>query len=74
MSLDIVDKCFDKQIQNAIIIAGDSDFIPAIIKAKDYGAIVHLFCNKNKVNKRLLYAVDIVHNLNKKFLQGLEKK
>ncbi len=74
MSLDMVDKCFDNQIKHAIIIAGDSDFIPAIIKAKDYGAIAHLFCSKKKVNKKLLYAVDIVHHLNKKFFHGLEKK
>ena len=58
MSLDIVDKCFDRQVQHAVIIAGDSDFIPAIRKAKDDGAIVHLFCNKNKVNNKLLYEVD----------------
>lgn len=28
MSLDIVEKCFDEQIQHAIIIAGDSYLIP----------------------------------------------
>ena len=32
MSLDIVDKCFEKQIQHAVLIAGDADFIPAIKK------------------------------------------
>lgn len=76
MSLDIVEKCFDRQIQHAIIIAGDSDFIPAIRKAKDYGTIVHLFCNKNKVNNRLLYEVDELHNLTFSFIQDLkiEKK
>ena len=35
MSLDIIDKCFENHIQHAIIVAGDSDFIPAIRKAKD---------------------------------------
>jgi len=42
MSIDIVEKCLGKQIQHAILIAGDSDFIPAIKRAKDYGAIIHL--------------------------------
>ena len=74
MSLDIVDKCFDKQIQHAIIIAGDADFIPAIKKAKDYGAIVHLFCNKNKVNNKLLFEADEVHELTFSFVQNLKKE
>lgn len=73
MSLDIVDKCFEKQIEHAIIIAGDRDFIPAIMKAKDYGSVVHLYCNKKKVNRKLIYAVDVIHNLKKKFLEGLEE-
>lgn len=74
MSLDIVDKCFERQIQHAVIVAGDSDFIPAIRKAKDYGAIVHLFCNKNKVNRRLLFEVDIVHHLKLSFIKEFKEK
>jgi len=74
MSLDIVDKCFDRQIQHAVIIAGDADFIPAIKKAKDCGAIVYLFCNKNKVNNRLLFEVDEVHGLTYSFVQNLKKE
>ena len=54
MSLDIVDKCFDNQIQHAILIAGDSDFIPAIKKAKNYGAIIHLFYHPSSVHNELL--------------------
>lgn len=72
MSLDIVDKCFDKQIQHAILLAGDADFIPAIHKAKECGTIVHLFCNKNKVNKNLLFEVDEVHNFDLSFVNSLK--
>jgi uncharacterized LabA/DUF88 family protein len=72
MSLDIVDKCFLKQIKHAVVVAGDADFIPAIRKAKDFGAVVHLFCNKNSVNKELLYAVDEVHDLQFSFIQDLK--
>ena len=72
MSLDIVSKCFDKQIQHAIIIAGDSDFIPAIHKAKECGAVVHLFCNKNKVNNKLLFEVDEIYDLNYNFFESLK--
>jgi len=73
MSLDIVEKCFENQIQHAVIVAGDGDFIPAIKKAKDCGAIVHLFCNEKKVNRRLLFEVDEVHNLKLSFIRGLEE-
>lgn len=73
MSLDIVDKCFEKQIQHVILVAGDSDFIPAIRKAKDYGAIVHLFCSKNKLNRELLYEIDEFHPIGLKFLKLFEE-
>ena len=73
MSLDIADKCFENQIQHAVIVAGDSDFIPAIRRAKNYGAIVHLFCNKKKINRELLDEVDEVHELTFSSVQDLRK-
>ncbi len=69
ISLDIADKCFEKQIQHAVIIAGDSDFVPAIKKAKDYGVIVHLFAHKDSVNKEMLEEIDEFHNLNMEFIK-----
>lgn len=68
MSLDIVDKCFEKQISHAAIIAGDSDFIPAIKRAKNYGAIVHLVAHKGSVNKEMLQEVDEFYDLNEEFI------
>jgi uncharacterized LabA/DUF88 family protein len=38
MSLDIATMTYENQVQQVVLIAGDSDFIPAIRKAKDYGA------------------------------------
>lgn len=63
MSLDIVEKAITHQVPHMILVAGDADFIPAIRKAKEQGAIVHLFCAKNDVNRELLYEVDEVHSL-----------
>ena len=71
MSLDIVDKCFESQIQHAIIIAGDSDFIPSIKKAKDYGAITHIFCHKDAVHEKLLDEIDETHYLTKDFFKDI---
>lgn len=76
ISLDIADKCFGKQISNAVLVAGDSDYIPAIKRAKSYGAIVHLFYHKDSVNKEMLWEVDEFHILDEDFLSDckLEEK
>jgi len=63
MSLDIVDMCFDKQIHHAILVAGDADFVPAIKKAKDCGAIVHLYYHPSDRNDALLDEIDELHPL-----------
>ena len=58
MSLDIVNMSFDNQIQHIIIIAGDSDFIPAIKYAKYHGTIIHLFYHPSSIHNELLDYVD----------------
>ncbi len=58
MSLDIATMSYEEQIQHAILIAGDSDFIPAIKKAKDYGVIIHLYYHHSSVHNDLLDEVD----------------
>ena len=61
MSLDIVNMCFDNQIQQAILIAGDSDFIPAVKTAKNYGGITHLFYHPSSVHDEILDEIDELH-------------
>lgn len=61
MSIDIVEKCCEKQIQHAILVAGDSDFVPAVKKAKDYGAIVHLYYHPAAVRDDLVNEIDELH-------------
>lgn len=74
MSLDIVNMCFDKQIQHAILIAGDSDFVPAIKKAKDHGAIVHLYYHPESAHNELLDEIDELHPLSKELIEACTKK
>lgn len=71
MSLDIVSMCFDSQIQHAIIIAGDSDFIPAIKKAKKHGAIIHLFYHPNSVHDNILDEVDELHEIDENLINKI---
>jgi len=73
MSLDIVDMCFDKQIEQVILIAGDADFVPAIRKAKSHGAIVHLFYHPSSVHNELLDEIDELHLLSKEFIDRCKK-
>jgi uncharacterized LabA/DUF88 family protein len=71
MSLDIADRCFDNQIQHAILIAGDSDFIPAIKKAKDYGAIIHLYYHPLSKHDALLDEIDELHPFKPEFIDKI---
>ncbi|MGB2841792.1 MAG: NYN domain-containing protein [Halobacteriota archaeon] len=72
MSLGIVDRCLANQIQHAILIAGDSDFVPAIKKAKDYGAIIHLYYHHplSKQNE-LLKEIDEPHTFTQEFIDKI---
>lgn len=72
MSLDIVDMCSDKQIEHAIIIAGDSDFVPAIEKAKTKGAVIHLFYHPSSIHNELLDKVDERYEITPDFLEKIK--
>lgn len=68
MSLDIVNMCFDNKVQYVVLIAGDTDFVPAIKKAKDCGAIVHLFYHPKSIHNRLLDEVDELHIISEELI------
>ena len=70
MSPDIATMSYENQIQHAILIARDADFIPAIKKAKDYGIIVHLFYHPSSVHNELLDEVDELHEITEAFLNS----
>ena len=45
-------------IQKAVIVTGDSDFLPAIEAAKEAGVLVTLFYSQSSIHDELLSAVD----------------
>jgi len=64
LSVDMVRHAAAGHIQHAIILAGDSDFIPAIEAVKESGATVTLwFGDGNTVHKDLIKLADITHAL-----------
>lgn len=72
LSLDLVNMCYEKQVQQVILIAGDSDFVPAIKKAKDCGAVVHTFYHPSAVHNNLLDEVDEAHELTQELIDKVK--
>ena len=59
LTVDLVRLSCEKQIQRAVVIAGDSDFVPAIQVARDAGTIIQLYHGDNPLpHNELLHASD----------------
>lgn len=58
MAVDLVRMSWDKQIQRAIIVTGDSDFVPAVQASKDAGVLTQLFYSKMSYHDELKQACD----------------
>jgi uncharacterized LabA/DUF88 family protein len=58
LSVDLVRMSWGRQIDRAILITGDSDFVPAVQAAKDAGVLVQLYYALGTVNDDLLQACD----------------
>ena len=62
LSVDLVRHAAAGHIQHAVLVAGDSDFVPAVDAAKDHGVTLSLWCgNFNTVHKDLIALADEVH-------------
>jgi len=58
LAVDLVRMSWDHQIQKAVLITGDSDFVPAVEAAKDAGVLVHLYYSERTAHRELLDACD----------------
>jgi uncharacterized LabA/DUF88 family protein len=62
LSVDLVRMSWDHQISKAVIVTGDSDFVPAIQAAKDAGILTVLYYSRGHPQisalDELLYACD----------------
>ena len=70
LAVDLVRMSWDKQIEKAILVAGDSDFIPAIDAAKDAGVIVQLHYSQNSIHHELLEEVDDHFQITKELIES----
>jgi len=57
-AIDLVKLAIKNIIKNAVLIAGDSDFVPPIEEAKENGVIVKLFYYRDTVQDELLDCCD----------------
>ncbi|MDA3900365.1 MAG: NYN domain-containing protein [Spirochaetes bacterium] len=65
LSVDMVRHSAAGHIQHAIVVAGDSDFIPAVEATKESGATVTLwYGDENTVHKDLVSLADCVNQMN----------
>ena len=75
LSVDMVRHSAAGHIQHAVLVAGDSDFIPAVEATKESGATVTLWCSEdNTVHKDLIDLADIVHRFEWKSFPKLKAK
>lgn len=74
MSLDITNLCFSRHIRHAILIAGDSDFVPAIKQAKELGAIIHVYYHPSTVHNEILDQADELHKIDEDIIKKCLKK
>jgi uncharacterized LabA/DUF88 family protein len=58
LAVDLVRLGCSKAIGKAILVTGDSDFVPAIEAAKDMGVLVELYYSLSSIHDELLSAVD----------------
>lgn len=58
LAVDLAQLSWTRNIGTAILIAGDSDFVPAIQTAKDAGVLVKLYYSDFSVHDELLTAAD----------------
>ncbi|MBM4252628.1 MAG: NYN domain-containing protein [Deltaproteobacteria bacterium] len=71
LSVDMVQHAAAGHIQHAVLVAGDSDFIPAVIATKQSGATLTLWCDKDRsVHRDLILHADEVHYIDWRHFPG----
>jgi uncharacterized LabA/DUF88 family protein len=61
-----------RQITHAALLAGDSDFIPAVVAAKSEGVLVRLYHGR-KYHKDLWDCVDERFSITKRFIDEITR-
>jgi uncharacterized LabA/DUF88 family protein len=72
LSVDLVRLSWAQQIRKAVLVTGDSDYVPAIQAAKDAGVLVVLYyCRNLPVHDELLLACDDRHEITQDLINSV---
>ncbi len=71
-AIDLVKLSLRETIKTAILIAGDSDFVPAIKEAKEQGVVVKTYYYPGTVHSTLQQASDEMIEITPEFLQSIK--
>ncbi|MBN2210516.1 MAG: NYN domain-containing protein [Sedimentisphaerales bacterium] len=72
LAVDLVRLSLEHQIQRAVILAGDSDFVPAIEVARTSGVVVQLYhANNPRPHDELLSACDERYLIDNAFIKEI---
>jgi len=77
LAIDMVKLALKGAIQKAIIVACDSDFIPAVRALKEEGVMVHIYYYNDKdfgFSRELVTECDDRHELTEDYFKGCEPK
>jgi len=58
LAVDLVRLSYGRLIGKAVVVTGDSDFVPAVEAAKDAGVLAILYYSPSSIHDELLSAVD----------------
>lgn len=73
LAVELVRLSWAHQIGHAILLTGDSDFVPAVEAAKDAGVITSLYYSRKSIHDELLQAVDERYELDDTFIQSVKR-
>ena len=73
LAVELVRLSWSGQIGHAVIVTGDSDFVPAIEAAKDAGVITKLYYSRRSVHDELLSAVDERCEMDPAFVERVKR-
>jgi len=73
LAVELVRLSWAGQIDHAVIVTGDSDFVPAIEAAKDAGVITKLYYSRKAIHDELLSAVDERFEMDDAFMETVKR-
>lgn len=73
LAVDLVRLSWGRQIGKAILVTGDSDFVPAVEAAKDAGILVQLYYSPTSIHDELLSTVDESFVITNKLIENVKR-